>query len=219
MNDKSDKAEIRSELLRLRDELDDSYIESSNKGIYSVLSGMPEFSTAPVLFAYYSIGREVDTNRIIELAFALGKKVALPISFKGGIMEFHEIEEDGTVLVSSVFGIPEPQMDTPVLIPQAEDILLVPALSFDTNAYRVGYGGGYYDRFLASCPAFTVGLGRHALLRPEVPREIHDLPAKCLITETGIIKRYKMGSHHDHDCEHDCDDCDQDCDNCDQDSE
>ena len=186
-----DKKALRRDVRSKIAALEESYINDSNAGIYKVITGMPEFMTAPTIFAYYSVGREVDTLKIIELALELGKNVALPIAMEQGRMEYALIETTEDEFKSSSLNIPEPTADAVRVSPKAGDLLLVPAVCFDFDGYRLGQGGGYYDRYLASCPAFTLGLGRHALLMQEVPREIHDLPAKCLITEQGIIKKYR----------------------------
>ena len=186
-----DKKALRKDVRSKIAALDESYINESNGGIYKVLTSMPEFMTAPTIFAYYSVGREVDTLKIIELALELGKNVALPIAMPEGRMEYALIETAEDEFENSNLNIPEPTADAERVSPAAGDLLLVPAVCFDLDGYRLGQGGGYYDRYLAACPAFTLGLGRHNLLMREVPREIHDLPAKCLITERGIIKRYR----------------------------
>jgi len=191
---KAFKKEIRAEVCERIAGLDADYLRRSDAGVMSAVTAMPEFTAAETVFAYYSVGREVNTHSLIEMALELGKNVALPIVFGGGHMEYGLIDA-GTAMESGSLNIPEPGRDAERIEPQKSDIVLVPALCYDKDGYRLGQGGGYYDRLLSSCPAYTIGLGRSKLLCEAVPREIHDLPVKCLVTETGIIKKYRISRH------------------------
>jgi 5,10-methenyltetrahydrofolate synthetase len=177
------RADIRAEIASL----DSDYINRSNAEIADILAAMAEFAAARTIFAYYSVGREVDTHEIIRCALESGKTVALPIVFGGGRMEYGILNSDTTMEPGSL-NIPEPGPDSIRVIPQKGDIVLVPALYYTKDGYRLGQGGGYYDRLLASCPAYTVGITRELLIRESVPSEIHDIPVQCLVSETGIIR-------------------------------
>ena len=72
-------------------------------------------------------------------------------------------------------------------MPEKIDLVLVPALAFDKECYRLGHGGGYYDRYLPRTRAFTVGLAREKMLFDRVPREAHDVPVMLVITEKRIV--------------------------------
>jgi 5-formyltetrahydrofolate cyclo-ligase len=87
-----------------------------------------------------------------------------------------------------VVPIPEPDDAAPRLEPCPGDLILVPALTFDRNGYRLGQGGGYYDRFLSAHDLFSVGLARDVLLLDDVPRESHDQCVSCLVTESCILR-------------------------------
>lgn len=189
---KNTKKLLRKEVRSKISALSPQYIVESDAGIYRSVTAMSEFMSAPTIFAYYSIDREVDTQRLIALALELGKTVALPIAMEEGKMEYAVLETPEDTLYKSKLRIPEPDKTARRITPQAGDLLLVPGLCFDFSGYRLGQGGGYYDRYLTACPAFTLGLGRHQLLMEQVPAEIHDLPVLCLVTEKGIIKRYQM---------------------------
>jgi len=132
------------------------------------------------------VGREVDTHEIIRLCRVMGKPVALPVVLGGGIMEFALF--DGAGLVPGSLNIPQPGESSERVYPRAGDVILVPALSYDAEGYRLGQGGGYYDRFLSACDAFTVGLCRESMLSSGLPREEHDIPVKCLVTEKRIMR-------------------------------
>ena len=191
----TDKKELRRRTREKIASMSGDYITRSNAGIFSNITALPEFAAAGTVFAYNSVGNEVDTQRIIDLSLELGKRVALPVVLGGGLMEFALVDGADDGFERGQLGIPEPGKDAVRVSPQEGDIVLVPALCYDMDGYRLGQGGGYYDRLLAACPAFSVGLGRQALLMGEAPREVHDLPVKCLVTENGVVKRYKINRH------------------------
>jgi 5-formyltetrahydrofolate cyclo-ligase len=182
----ADKAALRTAFRRRLAGLEESYISSSNREICSRVISLPELLSAERVFAYYSVGREVDTHEIIRLCRAMGKPVALPVVLGGGIMEYALF--DDTNLVHGSLNIPQPGRNSERVFPGAGDIILVPALGYDMDGYRLGQGGGYYDRFLANCDAFTVGLCREAMLSDRLPLEEHDMPVKCIVTEKRIMR-------------------------------
>lgn len=148
--------------------------------------------------AYVSVKGEVGTERILEEALRSGRELFLPRcrvpgekDWQGG-MDF--IFCPGLdQLKKSAFGIPEPSLlpESRLLAPaelrEAETLIVVPALAFDRKGFRLGYGGGYYDRLLAvsSCPA--VGLTFHELLQEELPRNEWDRPVQAVCTEEALL--------------------------------
>ena len=167
--------------------LPEAYIAASDAGIFQQLAALPEFQTAGRIFAYYSVGREADTQRILAQASALGKSIALPVVLGSGRMEYALFERPEQ-LCPGTLRIPEPSPDMPRVTPVPGDLLLVPGLCFDGEKYRMGQGGGYYDRYLPGCTAVTVGLARERLMPVRVPREVYDRPVDILITEARILR-------------------------------
>lgn len=168
-------------------ELPEEYLEESNLGLRENFLSLPEFDRARVIFAYISEGREPDTVEILRRALALGKTVALPVSLDNGVMEprtVKSLEE----LVPGRFGILAPPAGAPLVAEEEIDLVLVPAVTFNEKGFRLGRGGGYYDRFLSRSGAFAVGLGRERLIR-EIPLEAHDMSVNCLVTEA-CIRRF-----------------------------
>ena len=90
-------------------------------------------------------------------------------------------------LAPSMLGIPAPPDTAKLLAPEELDLIFVPALAYDAFGYRIGYGGGYYDRYLHDLSAYTVGLARERLLREILPVEPHDIAVKCVIMEDRVI--------------------------------
>lgn len=182
MDKKSFRKSVQDEIAALSE----AYIQMSNAGIYENFIAMPEFVNARNVFAYISDGREPETVRIIQKALDMGKRVALPISYNGGRMEPHVIASLAE-LVPGKFGIPAPGEDSPVMAEEEIDLIIVPAVTFNRQGFRLGRGGGYYDRFLERSDAVSVGLGRESLIC-EVPLEPHDMAVDCLVTESGVYK-------------------------------
>lgn len=181
-----DKKAFRKSIFEKIAALSEEYIAYSNEGIYENFINMPEFKSAQNIFAYISEKREPDTVRIIEKALEAGKTVALPVSYDGGRMEPRVIKSLSELEIGK-FGIPAPKEDALLLSEEDIDLIIVPAVTFNRAGFRLGRGGGYYDRFLERSSAFSVGLGREKLIC-EVPLESHDMSVDCLVTEK---KSYK----------------------------
>lgn len=176
------KAQLRKKISDELAALPESYIESSNAQIAKKLFAMPEYAAAKRVFAYYSVGREVSTQGIIEHALSQGKQVALPVCESKGIMHFvlvHSLSE----LKKGRYGIPEPSEDGEAVTPNADDIIIVPALCADKSNNRLGHGAGYYDRYLAKAECFSVCLCRKRLLKDALPAEPTDYKVSAVITE------------------------------------
>lgn len=183
-----DKDKFRTEIRAQIAVLDSVYISESNLGIFRNITSLPEFIAAPRVFTYLNIGREVDTSFLIEHCLETGKQVALPADLCDGKMNFALLDCSVSELPLGKFDIPIPHENAARLIPESGDIIIVPALCYDESFYRMGRGGGYYDRFLSSCPAFSIGLCREKLIVPEVPRDAFDMAVCCIITEKRIAR-------------------------------
>ena len=160
----------------------ETYLRACDKPLAERLCALPEYRAARTVLLFVGVGTEPDTLPIIEQALVEGKTVALPRVLGHGIMRAHKIGSLSE-LVPGAFGIQEPAEESPVIPPSDIDLILVPGLAFARDGHRLGHGGGYYDRYLAACSAFTVGLAREKLLLAAVPAEPHDIPVRCLITE------------------------------------
>lgn len=179
---KLEKKALRKEIIEQTDAFPAEYLAESDKGIYENIINLPAFVSAGTIFTYYSLGWEPDTIKIIEYALQVGKTVTLPVCFKGGIMEARAIQSLDE-LSESWYHLLEPLSSTLVIPPDRLDFIVVPALAFDSDGYRIGRGGGYYDRFLFKTQAYTAGITRERLLREALPREGHDIPVQCVVTE------------------------------------
>ncbi|MDU2685152.1 MAG: 5-formyltetrahydrofolate cyclo-ligase [Streptococcus parasanguinis] len=115
---------------------------------------LPAFQEAKTLATYLSFDHEVSTAGLIQAALQFGKRVCVPRTYPHGRMEF--VEYDPDILEKTRFGLLEPN-EKGKLVDQSEiDLIHVPGLVFQSTGYRIGYGGGYYDRYLADFAGKTV---------------------------------------------------------------
>ncbi len=158
--------------------------EESDRALFEKFLALPQVAAAGTVFAFWGIpGKEPDTARLVRELAARGKRVGLPRMLPGHQMEVRQYCPDRP-MVQVAFGISEPGEDCPV-IPKGEiDLILVPAVCYDRRGYRLGFGGGYYDRWLEKSGGFRVGLCRAAALQEKVPTEEHDSRVDLLLTET-----------------------------------
>ena len=182
-----EKSLLRKEAKTAISSLTDEYITISNKGIYERVISSAQFIDAKKIMIYYSIDREPATHDIAKIALDMGKTVAFPLCYSMGIMDARIVSNLADFSTSvSVIGIPSPPETSPIIPPEELDLILVPALAYDLNGYRLGLGGGYFDRFLQGLPAYTIGLARERLIRDILPTEPHDVPVNCIVTEEKV---------------------------------
>ena len=124
---------------------------------------------------------------VLDELTARGKIVGLPRMLPGRQMEVRSYKP-GCEMVKAAFGIEEPGESCPVIPKEAVDFVLTPAVAYDERGYRMGFGGGYYDRWLEGFCGVTVGLCRNRVLREEVPVESHDAHVNAVITDTRVIR-------------------------------
>jgi len=178
------KNDLRKKYRALRDNCD----KEKEKIIRDLLFKTPQYTNAKVIYSYFPIGSEFDTLPIIKKALSDGKKICLPKCFPcDRSMKFIEVTSLSGDLTSGSYNIPEPR-ETGITAPPP-DLIIVPALSCDLRGNRLGYGGGYYDRFLENCKnTCKLILIHQCLICDSVPVEETDIPANIIITEGGITK-------------------------------
>ena len=189
------KTELRRRFRTIRKELGEEGRSAIDARIEANLVSLPEFSEMDVLLAYLDFGPEVRTRGIIQRAWDAGKTVALPWCVPGTHEMRWFIITSFDDLVRSSLGVeePVPNDETEQLLGTGERMIaLVPGLTFDAAGYRLGYGGGFYDTFLAKFDGVSVGLCREAQFSNNLVAEgiidAHDLPAQLVVTEEHIIR-------------------------------
>ncbi len=185
------KSEFRKEALLKRNGLFHSSDEKkiSDDLILNYFLNSTILDTTQKVLTYVSFRSEVDTIGLIN--YVLDRKLILAVPRCGtfGKMDFFRIDSLND-LIPSRYGIPEPADNPLRCITEFENtVCIVPGLAFDISGKRMGYGGGYYDRFLSAHPEIiTVGLCYNLLLSESVPSESHDISVDYIITEKGLIK-------------------------------
>jgi 5-formyltetrahydrofolate cyclo-ligase len=184
------KAELRWAMLDKRDALDQGRRAEFNRIITKKLLASPEYKESKTILAYKNIGSEFDTEEFIRDVLASGKILVLPkVNQANKTLDIFRVENPDTDLHNGVWGIAEPdaQKCKPISISEV-DFVLVPGLAFDAQGQRIGYGGGYYDKLLATRNENTrlVAAAYSMQLVPTIPALAHDLKIEKLITELSI---------------------------------
>ena len=182
----SGKAFLRRQLKSRRDGLDEEYCRRSDAEIRNRLQALPAFRQAGCVFCYVSTGKEPDTRALLEQMLKEGKTVSVPRCREAGIMEAVRIG-GMEQLRPGRFGIWEPGEGLSAIEPESIELAVIPCLSGWTDGTRLGYGGGYYDRFLPRCGGLRVMLCRERMLWEAIPREPHDCRMDVLVTEQRLI--------------------------------
>ena len=164
--------------------------------IQNNLLGLDEYKTAKTILIYLSLDDEIKTDEIIKNALKSGKKVAVPYCRdKNGNMDFYIIGAVDNLKIGA-FGIREPDINKCKRLDNFENsVIIVPALMFDKSGYRLGYGGGYYDRFLSRYSSASIGLCYDELLADEVPSDEFDKSVDIIITQSSVIKGKNGGKN------------------------
>jgi 5-formyltetrahydrofolate cyclo-ligase len=175
--------------LRRRVAIPAEHAAVAGKAIQDYVQRLPAFQNAEVVMAYVPIRNEVDTGGLIDAALAAGKHVAFPVTdtrrkeiYPRIVMRYPED------LVAGPFGINEPRPSCPVAAPEEIDLILVPGVAFDAKGFRLGYGEGYYDRFLPLTSGTSIGLAYSFQLVKTVFPEKHDWPVDFIVTEEITIE-------------------------------
>lgn len=182
------KATLRVHFQAVRNQIAATDRQQYNQQITQHLLAHYLFTTASRLLCYGALGTEVATAAIIAASLSAGKEVCLPrLSGKKGHMDIVPITKMDQ-LVPGTFGIPEPMTDCPATQDFAFDLMLIPGLAFDHTGHRLGYGGGYYDRFLANpnTRGYRLALGFHQQLVDHLPTEAFDQRVNGIITDQGF---------------------------------
>ena len=187
------KTEIREYYLEKRRTLDDTARAQNNEKICKNMIASATFRYADVLLMYYPKPDEIDIRPIAEAAWAAGKKVAFPrCNSADHTMIFHFVDSfDG--LNPGSYNIMEPSENAPVFDPADAETCnvacVVPAVVFDKKGFRIGYGGGYYDRYLAGFRGTKLGLVYRDFIVNSVPHGRFDLTVDVMITERGLYAK------------------------------
>ena len=178
------KKELRRQILAARKALTNEEVSVRSRQICDHIIDSPLYAKATDICIYMPIRNEVDVTLLISRATDDGKGIWIP-KVIGEEMIFNAYEEDNLELSES-FGIPESKSDR-VLEPDENTLIIMPGAVFDISGNRIGYGGGFYDRYLEKHPqCSTIALCYDLQIVDEIPAEAHDIRPGAVFTESGI---------------------------------
>ena len=185
------KKEFRKKVINLRKEKDKDFIKHNSDIITDKLLNLDCIKNAKNIMLYLDFNNEVSTDSLIKKLLNLGKIVSSPITLNE---ERKLITSQITDLKNGIqygaYNIREPKPEcSPAINIKDLDVVIVPAVAYDKNCYRLGYGGGFYDRFLENLrkDAVTIGIAFDLQIFDEVPKEAHDAQLDYIVTESRIL--------------------------------
>jgi 5-formyltetrahydrofolate cyclo-ligase len=184
-----EKQRLREERLAAREVLSEQERSVLDDRITQKLLATSEYAEATTVLTYVSVSSEVSTRMFIESALRDGKTVAVPRCLPGHCLEFVAITSLDQ-LIAAPFGLLEPPKELPALTEEQMDasICIVPALLVDTKGYRLGYGAGFYDRFLSTYPGKKICLAyQQNLSQTMLPHTEFDVAVDMVITESDVL--------------------------------
>lgn len=184
-----EKQPLREERLAAREALSEQERSVLDDRITQKLLATSEYAETTTVLTYVSVSSEVSTRMFIESALRDGKTVAVPRCLPGHCLEFVAITSLDQ-LIAAPFGLLEPPKELPALTEEQMDasICIVPALLVDTKGYRLGYGAGFYDRFLSTYPGKKICLAyQQNLSQTMLPHTASDVAVDVVITESDVL--------------------------------
>lgn len=180
------KQELRKQCRRIRQELGEAARQAASQAICAHLEGWPAFQRAEVILTYMPMRGEVDLTSLFTRQPHKRWLIPRILPEEDHRMVFQPY--DPGHLVIHPFGMAEPAADLPVIPPGAVELAVVPGLAYDRRGWRLGYGGGYFDRFLKDFTGISLGVIFQALLLESVPHTELDMPVHWLVTEWGVTR-------------------------------
>ena len=190
------KKTIRQEILQKRKLLSQEELLSKSKTIFQSIKNLSIYQAAQNVMLYIDFRNEVKTGFIMEDLLTRSKGTVVPISVIGTReMILSQVLDPEKELARSSYGILEPKPEYIRKInPAILDLVIVPGIAFDSEGYRIGYGGGYYDYFFSTMerPIVSIALAFDLQIIETVPKEDYDRPVDYIITESRIIDCSKL---------------------------
>ncbi len=181
---------LREEMVQHRGQIDHLQRQLMDAEIAQNVIRLPHFERARVVSAYFAVQSEVDPAGILARALQLGKVVVAPrVHPKYHTMTMHcvQLHEEYEM---GLWNIPQPRMDARLIAPHEIDVLIVPGVAFGKDGTRLGYGGGFYDRYLVKVrpDAVLIGLAYDLQVVDELPVESFDRSMTLVVTPTRIYE-------------------------------
>jgi len=186
-----EKREIRKQIKEEKAALSPELVGAYSDRLAERVVMQPAYRNARVIYFYLAYNQEIRTETLIRRAWADGKKVAVPKVLDEGVMEFYYIDSFDSITLGYC-DIPEPMEDPERIARDKEVLMLMPGLAFGRDHNRIGYGGGFYDRYLERMEAQgtrfeTLALAYEFQIFDTVPAQEHDRKVDIVISEKEII--------------------------------
>ena len=185
------KALLRSSVLAERDALQPTVRNERSRAIVATITALPSFRVAKSVLLTSSFGSEVETGPLIADTLASGKTLLLPLVNKESrMLELYAVADPESQLARGTYGIAEPRPERCRRAANTEvEWVLVPGVVYADDGFRIGYGGGFYDRLLPLLPAAAprVSAAFQLQRRDEVPHGVHDQKIQAVVTEAGVF--------------------------------
>ena len=178
------KVELRKQVLQEMKALSQEQKQAIDQALTERLLHHPFYQEAKIIATYLSFPHEFQTEELIKQALKDGKKVLIPKTYPKGRMEF--VVYDPQQLVKTSFGLLEPEGELTVVGSCQIDLIHVPGLVFTTEDYRIGYGGGYYDRYLIGYKGHTISTLYPFQIQEFIPDD-HDIPVQEVLMYEGNL--------------------------------
>ena len=186
---REEKIKMRKKYLEMRRLIDPETKREMDNKICALFTSLVSYRYAETLLMYYPKKSEVNTLPIIEAALKAGKRVALPLcNEEGSTMQYYYINSLDD-LEEGLYHIPAPKKSCEIFSKESATrgvIAVIPGLSFDKKGYRLGYGKGYYDRYMEGLSACFVGLVYTDFISDGLPIGRYDISVDLLVTEKGV---------------------------------
>ena len=182
----SSKDALRQAMLKIRNSLPDETIQKVSNDIQERTIGLSEFTRATIVGAYYPVGSEARTDAILKEVLESNKKLVLPKVSDATSIFFAEVRDLEKDLEIGKFNIMEP--DEHCARVDTIDLVLVPGIAWDEQGHRIGYGQGYYDRYLVKLRTTSVGLAYDFQVFEQIPHGINDFCVNMIVTEKRIVR-------------------------------
>lgn len=183
----SEKKDLRPFFSELRKSLSVQEKISIENQIFDRFIKLKQYAECNQILLYSAVGSELSTEKVFKYASGDGRRCCFPVCINDCELVFRYVTPNDT-MKTGMYGIDEPSDSSQVFIPSRSDICIVPAFSFDLEGFRLGYGKGYYDRFLSGFTGVSVGFCPHSLLSEKLPRNSHDVSVNIIVTEKGVIE-------------------------------
>lgn len=189
------KQALRKSVLGARSNQESEQVAEKSRYIVERVLQMPAFQNAKTIMVYVDFRKEVETGSLIEQGLSLGKRMVIPVCDANTVqLTPSEIQDYPGDLCPGTWGILEPKDGCLQPVDPSEiDIILVPGVAFDSQGNRLGYGAGYYDRFLARVrpDALKIALAFDLQIVENACPSDHDMPMDYVVTETRVISCLK----------------------------